>query len=192
MSAGAQGISLNGTPGAAGAAGPAGPAGPIGPAGPQTPPATILLNAQASALGIGNGADATPDILFSYNMPAGTLQAGSVLRIRGSAITTLGGGSTGTLYVFFGTYNSKLQIGATATNGIVIEAIISVADLTHINISSFNVLSGPTGPARSSVDNNVAVPDLSVNPTVISLNGSSSGSTAGQVLAFDFQVWLVG
>lgn len=152
------------------------------------PPSQVrLISNQFSGAGIGNGADTTQDVLFTYSIPAGTfaIPGKSVL------VTTSGSWSaTGNQKHSMITVNGTLMIEkpTTTTSNISynLELEITVVDSTHINVKG-------TGTANvliiAKTSPNFVVADLTTNALVInSVGASPTTGAANDVVAYTLKV----
>ena len=119
------------------------------------------LNQQVSGAGVGNGADATDDDLFTYTIPAGTLAAdGDMIRLTfmGAYSAT---GNTKTFKAWFGGLTMASNGNTNASQAVIITALITRVDVTHIN--SICQITRATTPLATTNLVNQAVPDMDAN-----------------------------
>lgn len=161
---------------------------PVG-AGSANIKATGMVSSQTSAAGVGNGADTTDDTLFTYSLPANSLDAnGKTVRIHawGKFAANTNGKTMkswfgGTGYVPEGDGNGFNNIGWVA------DMEVTRIDATHVSISVTHLI-GVANFAFVSVDPNVVVSDLTANATVIKVTGASGTSTANDIRGYGMTV----
>ena len=161
---------------------------------PQAPPSSVgnllasytpggVLNAQFSATGVGNGADATDDTLFSYSLPANVLTANArALRIRAFGTRASGGGNN-VIKVFFGaTAVAATASTASATDNWEVEAIVTRTALST-QLAMGRTLLNATAKLTKSTPGETETAAITIKVT-----GSDDGSTANKVLGMGFLV----
>ncbi len=147
------------------------------------------LPSQASAAGIGNGADATDDVLFTDNLPVNFLSAyGKTIRVsaHGHFAANANNGKDKKLW-FGGTVVTALNPANQNNIDWRLEAEITRIDSTHVSVSSL-VFEGNSFLLTKSIPN-LAVADLTANATIIKVTGCSTAtSTANDVLGYGMTI----
>ena len=146
-----------------------------------------LINSQTSASGIGNGADATDDTLFTYSLPLNSLSAnGKSVFVRASGKTATNANLKTIKLFFAGTDFQTLPQGAYSGAGWVLEYEITRVDSTHVNIVATAYLG--TADFKITLFNNSAVADLTANASIIKATGASASSAANDILGYSMDV----
>lgn len=160
---------------------------------------TITLNRQQSIAGVGNGADATDDVLFTYTMPANVLSRNGdaiLVRVIGSVAAN---GNTKTITVNFGSINFKIVNASGNANAALFDYTVRVVR-TGSKLQ-YGLLAGGangttvTGFAKAREDGagNVAVLSMAQDDTtalVINVTGKSGSSAANDVVVNEFEVLM--
>jgi hypothetical protein len=147
------------------------------------------LSSQLSVAGIGNGADTTDDVLFTYTLPAGALD------VQGRAITITAYGKLGATA---NNKNVKLWFGATvvATTGVVATNTGGwqlQADVAKVGAAGSNTQIAQGQNIVAATHGGVNIPpaptEVESGPIVIKVTGASSTTgAANDVLGQFFQV----
>lgn len=145
------------------------------------------VDSQTSAAGIGNGADATDDTLFTYSLPLNSLSAnGKSVFVRASGKTATNANLKTIKLFFAGTDFQTLPQGAYSGAGWVLEYEITRVDSTHVNIVATAYLG--TADFKITLFNNSAVADLTANASIIKATGASASSAANDILGYSMTV----
>lgn len=142
------------------------------------------LNRQISAVGVGNGADTTNDVLFTFSVPLNTLSYnGASLRIFAYGKT---GANTNNKRIRLTFAGSEIFTTNTITSNnidYILEADITRIDATHVSCA---VKLGRSGAnVLTSVVPNLAVADLTSNASVLALTGASlTSGVANDVIGY--------
>lgn len=151
--------------------------------------ASVSVNAQTSAAGIGNGADATDDTLFTYTLPANTLYAdGQGVHVRAWG-TNANTANTKTKKIWFAGTSNTLSTLADQNFEWTAEMVVVRINATHVSIGGFMLHSG--GGSYNAIRNqNVVVADLTANASIIKITGASGASAASDIVGYGMKVWL--
>lgn len=151
----------------------------------------ITLNRQCPAAPVGNGADATDDVLFTFTLPAATLTRNGqavVLRIFGN---TAASAATKTLKINIGTktYTVFASAFGSAATAWMVEIVITrnASKSQVINIYSTQFPTAGTGLVNN-ISDTATLDDTAT--IVCNCTGKSSASTASDITASDFKVDL--
>ncbi len=146
-----------------------------------------LISVQTSATGVGNGADATDDTLFTYTLPANSLSAdGKSVRIKqwgtfGSNLKRLQSYVGGSVVVTnSGGFNGDWLMDVTVVR----------IDSTHVSVTALMTFpTATTLPTTLTNTPNLAVSDLTANGTILKVTGASYNSShANDVLGYGMTV----
>lgn len=150
--------------------------------------ATGLINWQVSIGGVGNGADATDDTLFTYTLPAkAMLLDGQRVTVR-AAVSTAANGNNKTFKIFFGN-NAVISSGVVthnAKNGYIEAEITRLSSTAIAAVGSY--CSDGTAPVVL-VTTTAAVADLLANNIDVRVTGASpTTAAASDCVAYSMRV----
>lgn len=147
-----------------------------------------VLSNQINTAGVGNGADATDDTLFTYSLPLNSLSAnGKAVKCKAWG-TLAANGNTKTITPWFAGV-SLLASGITTNNGQwVCEWEVVRVDSTHVMIISHQIVSVTPIVLVNLIANQV-VADLTANASVIKITGKSGSSAASDIIGYGMIVW---
>lgn len=141
-------------------------------------------NTQTSAAGIGNGADATDDTLFTYSLPLNAMDAnGRVLQAVASGHFATNGNNKRVKFFFAGTAVADSAVVTHNNVDWTCEIIIARIDATHVSARGIFTASG-IAPVVT-VTPNLVVSDLTANASIVKVTGASpTSSIANDVLGY--------
>jgi hypothetical protein len=139
---------------------------------------------QTSATGIGNGADATDDTLFTYSLPLNAMSAnGRVLRSLASGHFAANGNDKRVKFFFAGTAVADSAVVTHNNKDWDCEIEVVRIDSTHVSARGIFTTSG-IAPVVT-VTPNLVVADLTANASVVKVTGASpTSSAANDVLGY--------
>lgn len=142
-----------------------------------------LLNSQVSIAGVGNAADATDDTLFTYSLPANTLNVtGKGIKIKAWGVRAAGGGN-GTIKLKFGsTTLCTTAATATAADNWYLEAVVLRSG------SNTQLAIGRTQLAAVLTTLKTAPGETETGAITILCTGADAGSNANKILGHGFTV----
>ena len=144
------------------------------------------VSSQVSSSGVGNGADATDDTLFTYTLPLNSLGTNtrSITAISWGGLAANGNSKT-IKWWFDGV---AVLTRTVTTNNAPWKATLTVTrvDSTHISVEAFCADQGGTFTVNTLA--NQVVSDLGANNVIVKITGASGSSAANDVVAYGMHV----
>lgn len=138
------------------------------------------LSKQADATGVGNGNDSTEDVLYTYSLPAGSLDVAG----RGLLITAFGklanNAHTKTVKLYFGGSIIAQFSGTQANLGW--QAQLEVFKSSALN-AQFGQGLTVVGGTHNGVTSTITASEVEANAIVIKVTGQTATASAGDVVA---------
>ncbi len=142
------------------------------------------IDTQTSAAGIGNGADATDDTLFTYSLPLNSLTANGKT-VRGVAYGHFATNGNNKRVKFFFAGAAVADSAVVTSNNLDWDCQIEIIriDATHVSARGIFTVSGTASVIT--VTPNLVVSDLTANASIVKITGASpTSSAANDVLGY--------
>lgn len=148
-----------------------------------------LISVQTSSVGIGNGADATDDTLFTYSLTANSFDSNvRSIRVRAYGKTAANANNKQVKLWFAGTTIVDSGVIALNNSSWSIEMEITRIDATHVScIATWSDNGLATADVNATL--NLVVADLSANGSIVKVTGASTvAAAANDVLGYGMKV----